>query len=129
MQFYKKTLRKFRELRGATQQEVADAIGVTKQSVSNWENEKRPHKPSKKNIIELAKFLNIAVIGLAEVDPTDDCKRRELPPFNVDSILNDNLSMEMLKMWSTMTKKERLQGIMSLDEIIANRPPLEPEKH
>jgi transcriptional regulator with XRE-family HTH domain len=122
MKFYKNIFRQIRESRDVTQQEIADALGVTKQSVSNWENPNRPHQPSRKNIAKLAEFLDVAVVDLADVDPTADCIRRATPAFDLDAILNDPLSMDMLQTWSGMSRKERLQAALSINEIIERRP-------
>lgn len=60
-------LRKLRAAAGLTQVELANKLGVTKQSVSNWENENI--QPSVDMIIKISKLLNIksdVLLGLDE---------------------------------------------------------------
>lgn len=125
MKFYKHLAKEAREARKLTQQDVANALGVTKQSVSNWENDNKPHQPSKKNIIELAKFLGVEVTNLADTHPIQGFHGYTKIPPEIEPIFNDSLSIEMLKSWATMTRKERLQVMVSIEEIITNRPPPE----
>jgi transcriptional regulator with XRE-family HTH domain len=54
-------LRKLREERLLTQEELAERVGVTPLTISRWENSKR--KPRLKSIRKLAKVL--------KVDPKD----------------------------------------------------------
>lgn len=56
---YGKKLRELRKLEGWTQKEVADKIGVSKQTYSHYENEKR--KPSLEMIRELANVYKVDI--------------------------------------------------------------------
>ncbi len=53
-----------RKAKGLTQQQVADALGVTFQAVSSWETGR--FIPDTWNLIELAKILDVSVSSLVE---------------------------------------------------------------
>ncbi len=64
---FSENLRKLRSAAGLTQVELSDKLGVTKQSVSNWENGNI--QPSVEMIIKISKVLNIktdVLLGLDE---------------------------------------------------------------
>ena len=50
-------IRKLRLARGVSQVELASALGVTKQSVSNWENDNI--QPSIEMLIKLARYFSV----------------------------------------------------------------------
>ena len=51
------TLYSLRRDRGITQDELGTAVGVTRITISNWENNKKP--PSKENLANLCRVLNV----------------------------------------------------------------------
>lgn len=59
-------IRELRTLRSISQVELADALGVTKQSVSNWENDNI--QPSIDILIKLAKYFNVSTDYLLALD-------------------------------------------------------------
>ncbi len=59
-------LRKLRIATGLSQVELSDRLGVTKQSVSNWENGNI--QPSVEMIIKISKTLNISTDVLLGLD-------------------------------------------------------------
>jgi len=65
-----KKLRELRKIEGWTQEEVAKKLGISKQTYSNYENEKR--KPSLSIIRELASIYNVNI---------DDIFAEEAGPF------------------------------------------------
>lgn len=59
------SLRKVRKAKGLTQEEVANAIGVTKQSLSLYEKEER--KPKFETLLKLADYYSVPIEYLAEI--------------------------------------------------------------
>ena len=59
-------IRELRTLRSISQVELAVALGVTKQSVSNWENDNI--QPSIDILIKLAKYFNVSTDYLLALD-------------------------------------------------------------
>ena len=57
-------LRRLREERKRTQEQVADAIGVTFQAVSSWERDE--YKPDTEKLIRLASLFEVSVNTLVE---------------------------------------------------------------
>lgn len=57
-------LRRLREERKLTQEQVADAIGVTFQAVSSWERDE--YKPDTEKLIRLASLFEVSVNALVE---------------------------------------------------------------
>ena len=57
-------LRRLREVRKLTQEQVADAIGVTFQAVSSWERDE--YKPDTEKLIRLAALFDVSVNSLLE---------------------------------------------------------------
>ena len=65
MEFYPEKFKKFREMRGMTQGEIADAIGCTKQAVHNYEKGKV--KPKTKTVPKLAHILQCGVQDISDL--------------------------------------------------------------
>lgn len=59
-------IRKLRTLNGINQVDLAKALGVTKQSVSNWENNNI--QPSIEMLLKLASYFSVSTDFLLEVD-------------------------------------------------------------
>ena len=59
-------IRELRTLRNISQVELASALGVTKQSVSNWENDNI--QPSIEMLIKLANFFGVSTDYLLGID-------------------------------------------------------------
>lgn len=57
-------IRRLREERGFSQQELAQALGVTQGAVSHWENGLR--KPDIDDIVKIAKLFNCKVDDLID---------------------------------------------------------------
>ena len=56
---YGERIRREREAKGLTQEELAEAVGVSRQAVSKWEN--GTSDPSTSNLCALAKLYGIPV--------------------------------------------------------------------
>lgn len=69
MLFYKEAFRILRESRGLTFEEIGKQLGVSKQSVSNWENLNKTDRPRPKRIYELAKILGCSAIDISDLKP------------------------------------------------------------
>ncbi len=63
-------IRKYRKEIGLTQEQLAEAIGVTKSRVSNWEQ--GINRPDADILAELCKALNVSPSILLDVYLTDD---------------------------------------------------------
>lgn len=63
-------IRKYRKEVGLTQEQLAEAIGVTKSRVSNWEQ--GINRPDADILAELCKALNVSPSILLDVYLTDD---------------------------------------------------------
>ena len=59
-------IREVRQARGMSQVELAGLLGVTKQSVSNWENDNI--QPSIEMLVKLAQTLAVSTDYLRELD-------------------------------------------------------------
>ena len=59
-----KNLKALREERKLTQEQVADALGVSFQAVSSWERDE--YRPETDNLIRLAEILDVSVSALVE---------------------------------------------------------------
>jgi len=66
------TIRELRQNRGISQVTLAEALGVTKQSVSNWENDNI--QPSIEMLVKIAKYFSVStdyLLGLTEKESID----------------------------------------------------------
>lgn len=59
-------IRELRQARGLSQVELAKKLGVTKQSVSNWENDNI--QPSVEMLVKLARCLCVTTDSLLDMD-------------------------------------------------------------
>ena len=57
-------IRKLREERKMTQEQVAEALGVSFQAVSSWERDE--YRPDTDNLIRLADVLDVSISSIAE---------------------------------------------------------------
>ncbi len=72
-------LRQLRLRRGLTQQEVANALNVTKASISHWELGQR--QPSVETVAQLASVLGCSLSDVVDaIINTDRCKDDEALP-------------------------------------------------
>lgn len=62
-------IRKLRMARGISQVELANALGVSKQSVSNWENDNI--QPSIDMLIKIAKYFSVSTDYLLGINNED----------------------------------------------------------
>lgn len=65
---FNKNLQKLRIKRGLSQQDLANAIGVTRSSVANYESGNR--RPSFENLIKLADYFNVTCDELIREEKT-----------------------------------------------------------
>lgn len=70
-------IRELRNLRSISQVELASALGVTKQSVSNWENDNI--QPSIEMLIKLANFFGVSTDYLLGIDDREVLDVSDLP--------------------------------------------------
>ena len=55
-------LKKYREMNGLTQQDVSEALNISRQSISKWENSKS--YPDLDNLVLLSQLYNVSVDDL-----------------------------------------------------------------
>ena len=55
-------IKKLREERGFTQEQIAEAVGVTFQAVSSWERD--TYKPDLDKVMKLADALEVSISGI-----------------------------------------------------------------
>ncbi len=70
---------------GWTQVQLAQKLGVTKQTVSNWENDNI--QPSIDMLIKLSKIFNVSTDYLLGLTPTNSINVDELPTEFVSHIV------------------------------------------
>ena len=56
-----KRIKEMRKLRGYTQVELADSIGVQRQAIINWEKEKNNTLPAIENLVDLCEILDCSM--------------------------------------------------------------------
>ena len=57
-------IKSVREERGFTQEQVAEAVGVSFQAVSSWERDE--YRPDTDKLIKLAEVLDVSISAIAE---------------------------------------------------------------
>ena len=83
-------LREVRLSRGMSQVELAKQLGVTKQSVSNWENDNI--QPSVDMLVKIALCLSVSTDFLLELDSKTYIEVTGLSPLeisHIQQIIND----------------------------------------
>ena len=88
-------IKSLRMCKGLNQVELAKIFGVTKQSVSNWENENI--MPSVDMLIKIANFFNVStdyLLGLTEQHALNTDGLSELQIAHIQAIINDILQEE-----------------------------------
>lgn len=88
-------IRKFRELRGLSQKELADLIGVSNSRVSNWEQ--GINRPNADIISDLCKALDVSPSELLDIQ-----------------ISTDNLNEQERKLVSAYRNKPELQEAVNI---------------
>lgn len=85
-------IKSLRMSRGLNQVEMAQIFGVTKQSVSNWENENI--MPSVDMLIKIAKFFSVStdyLLGLSETHALNTEGLSEVQIAHIQTLINDIL--------------------------------------
>ena len=79
-------IRELRNIRGISQIQLANKLGVTKQSVSNWENDNI--LPSIEMLVKIANFFEVSTDYLLGLD-----KKRTLDVENLTEIQISNIQL------------------------------------
>ena len=85
-------IKAFRMSRGLSQVDLAGKLGVTKQSVSNWENENI--MPSIDMLIKIAGFFSVTtdfILGLSEKHSLNTDGLSEQQIAHIQTLINDIL--------------------------------------
>lgn len=83
-------IKRLRMCKGLTQVEMAKIFGVTKQSVSNWENENI--MPSVDLLVKIAKFFSVStdyILGLSDEHALNTYGLSELQIAHIQTIIDD----------------------------------------
>ena len=86
-------IKKLRMNKGMSQVQLADKLNVTKQSVSNWENENI--MPSVDMLIKIANFFNVStdyLLGLSETHTLNTDGLSDLQITHIQTIIDDILN-------------------------------------
>lgn len=86
-------IKKLRMNKGMSQVQLADKLNVTKQSVSNWENEYI--MPSVDMLIKIANFFNVStdyLLGLSEKHTLNTDGLSDLQITHIQTIIDDILN-------------------------------------
>lgn len=86
-------IKKLRMNKGISQVQLADKLNVTKQSVSNWENEYI--MPSVDMLIKIANFFNVStdyLLGLSEKHTLNTDGLSDLQITHIQTIIDDILN-------------------------------------
>lgn len=89
-----KTIRELRKLKNLTQEELAEAINVTPQAISKWENGNG--LPDIQQLIPLATFFNVStdtILGIAENNKNDEIQKI------IDACMDGSLKKDDIKSW------------------------------
>ncbi len=93
-------LKKLRTERNLTQEELGKYIGVSGQSINNWENDRR--KYDLKAILKLSDFFNVTtdyLLGLSEdKKPIEDITERQKKAIRMTDQLTDEQFKSILEM-------------------------------
>ena len=85
-------IKSLRMCKGLNQVEMAKIFGVTKQSVSNWENENI--MPSIEMLVKIAKFFSVStdyILGLSEKHALNTEGLSELQIAHIQTLIDDIL--------------------------------------
>lgn len=89
-------IRKLRESQRLTQDAIANELGVTKQTVSNWENDNSP--PSVDMLKKIALFFHCSTDYLLEINSSQIIDVSDLKPSQIahlqmiiDDFVNNNV--------------------------------------
>lgn len=108
-------IRELRREMDCTQNKLADVLGVTQDSISLWENDKRI--PDTQYIIEMAKFFDVTTDYLLGI--TDEYKSVRFGEENKREKALTNEEIELLQKYRKMSEKEKtllLQYVAILKE-------------
>ena len=86
-------IKKLRMNKGMSQVQLADKLNITKQSVSNWENEYI--MPSVDMLIKIANFFNVStdyLLGLSEKHTLNTDGLSDLQITHIQTIIDDILN-------------------------------------
>ncbi|HEL2301951.1 helix-turn-helix domain-containing protein [Streptococcus suis] len=96
-------LRELRKEKHMTQEELANAIHVTKLTISNWENDKHPIKSEK--VSTLADYFGVSIPYLLGLD---DHYKLPIPQKLTDELYLINLrKAELLREYLELDKQEQ----------------------
>ena len=104
-------LRELRIEKGCTQKEVADVLGVTQDSISLWENDKRI--PDAQYIITMAKFFDVSTDYL--LGESSDYKRIDVGEGKDDIFVTSN-ELQLIYNYRKLSeeKKRMLEDFFNL---------------
>ena len=91
-----KQLKLFREQNGYSQNQIAECLGTTRQTISNWENDKTIIDSH--SLIRLADFYQISLDEL--------CGRKVIPVYN-NSNIKSMILANVCSLWTCLVSTHR----------------------
>ena len=95
-----RNIRRFREAKGLTQEQLAERLCVTRQAVSNWENEKT--QPDIDTLHKIAQVLEVSVEELIYGEKRER-ENKTIVNHNVTKNIRKGLSSARVWRWSFPT--------------------------
>ena len=96
-------LQKLRKEKGYSQEQLAEALGISRQAVSKWE--RAESSPDTDNLICLAKLYGIS---LDELLSTDETVEEIIENNDIPEEVETTLKVEIPKIKKELTKKEKI---------------------
>lgn len=111
-------LKRFREIKGISQAQLARAIGVGVSTVGMWENGK--NKPDSKNLEKLAEFFSVSVSDLYADDVRANASLDDPRFDNMDTkeILENLATRDEMRVLFSLTKDATRDDILKTIKII-----------
>lgn len=114
MDFFGLLFRNYRESKGLTLQEVAERVGVSKQTVSKWE--KGVAKPLPGKVKALARIIGCSVVDISDLQPEDWLVNKP------DTILpNDAEFVELIEIWKLLNRPDQLRLLAYAHDLIGEK--------
>jgi transcriptional regulator with XRE-family HTH domain len=90
---FSELLKRLRSQKGVTQPQLAEAIGVSKGNVGDWETGKS--KPGYQAIVALARYFDVSADYLLELNQTPDSNTKVSTPKEEEALLSVYRKLDM----------------------------------
>lgn len=108
-------IKKERQRHGWTQVEFANKLGLSKQTINNWENERRTPDPN--TVVAIAELFGVTTDYLLGKDSTPS---HQAPLTNTVDQIKDELGEDVSVMFEDINQwdKEKVQKLKNLYELV-----------